>query len=93
MGPTETLQDVTGRYFKQLKREGLNPFDLLSWDYLVNLYIEVVKSGHRGDFNDHVAHKSTKAAIWAALERKAESIDLDEQGERCEEEMTELRNL
>lgn len=93
MGPTETLQDVTEGYYKKLKREGLNPFDLLSWQFLTNLYIEITKSGRRGDFNDRDVHQRTKQAIWAALERKGEAIDLETQDDACDQELTDLRNL
>lgn len=93
MGPTETLQDQTAGYYKQLKREGLNPFDLLSWNALVNLWTSLVWAGRNGKYNHQDLHKRTKLMFWSALERKAEAIDLDREDEYASEQLGELRNL
>lgn len=93
MGPTETLQDQTAGYYKQLKREGLNPFDLLSWNALVNLWHNVVWAGRNGKYTNQDFQKRTKLMVWSALERKADAINLDRDDEYATDQLLELRNL
>lgn len=93
MAPVETLRNVTARYYKQLKREGLNPFDLLSWEALTNLWVMVKRSADRGDFEDRTITKMTKQMLWSALERKAQAIDLEERSDDHEQLLDDLRNL
>jgi len=99
MGPVETLRDVTRNYYKQLKREGLNPFDLLGWEALENLWLEIRRSEEAGnDVNmdmrlDRKLHHATKDMVRAALERKAEAIDIENEDDACTQRFEELMHL
>lgn len=97
MGPVETLRDVTRNYYKQLKREGLNPFDLLGWEALQNLWLEIRRSEEarelqlNEDFRlDRKIHTATKDMVREAMERKAEAIDIENEDDACTQRFEEL---
>lgn len=93
MGPAESLLAITSGYYKRLKRDGLNPFDLLSWDALSNLWTEIVHSGRLGNFTDRKIHQLTKEMVWAALERKAEAYQMEDGDESYIDTLEALKCL
>lgn len=92
MGPIETLQDVTGRYYRQLKREGFNPLDLFSWEALISLWVSLAWAGRAGKYDNKELFQRTKQMCWDALERKADAIDMVNENDECAQYLMELRN-
>ena len=93
MGPIETLRDITSQYYNELKKQhGLNPFDLLSWEALLNLELETRGAGRSGQYENRELHQLTRKMIWEALNRKAEDIDTETGTNECEELLEERRN-
>lgn len=93
MDAVDTLQDEARRRYRELKRMGLNPFDLFCWDALANLWVTLVYAGRAGKYESSTFHQHTKKQVWAALERKAEAIDIDSGDDDAERRLEELKRL
>lgn len=93
MGHEENLLALTRSHYKELKRQGLNPFDLFAWEPLKNFWTNMVHAGRRGDFTDRKLQQISKDMIWSALERKAEAYQAEENDERYVEELEELKDI
>jgi len=80
------------RAYHHLKKEGLNPFDLLSWDALINLEYVTRWAGKTRNFDDYKIHGLTRKMIWDALDRRSEYRDYCEGGDRWSTMVDELKS-
>lgn len=93
MGPDQTLRDITGQYYKEMKsRYGLTPFDLFSWEFLLELERETHYAGRHGQINRRSQFKRIRQEIWAALDRKAEDIDMESGESEAQDYLEELKD-
>ena len=92
MGPTETVREVGGRFFRAIKREGLNPFDLISWEACLNVWRSLRYAGNNQEYTDKKIHKLTCDMVWIALERKAEALELEQESTEYTEVLEEARD-
>lgn len=73
--PEETRLDKTKRVLQDVLSQGINPFDLMSWPYLMNL-VAMVKEGE--GILDLDVYVNTKKLLTEALLNKAKDKDEDE---------------
>jgi hypothetical protein len=88
---TAMKRHLCAAFYRDLKNDGLNPLDLFNWDALLNIEEETFQAGRRGYHEDEKLHKHLRKALWEALERKAEDIDM-ESGEDCVAHLKSLKH-
>lgn len=71
----DTLEEQTNRLGAQLQRKGLNPFDLLSWEDLVGLYVGTKHIYRQGIAEDAEGTKALLTGMWGAMVRKAQDYE------------------
>ena len=88
----DTLEEETTRLGNQLKRRGLNPFDLLTWEHLVSLYVGIKHIYRQGVSEDPRGAKALLTGMWGALVRKAEDYESQYATSERSDFLMELKN-
>ena len=89
---TAMKRHLCAAFYRDLKRDGLNPLDLYNWDALLNIEEETFQAGRRGYFEDEKLHKHLRKALWEALERKADDIDMESEDDQCSLHLSRLKH-
>ncbi len=88
----DTLEEKTNRLGAQLQRRGLNPFDLLSWEDLVGLYVGMKHIWRQGISEDAEGTKAMLKGMWGAMVRKAQDYESMHATSERSDLLEELKN-
>lgn len=87
-----TLTEQTGQLAHRLKKGGLNPFDILTWEDLLVLYVDLRHVARRGISDDAARLKGVLRGMWAAMVRKANAYESEYATDERTSLLQELRN-